>query len=130
MVINSSSVLKNTLLSLAIGWTFLVLVLCLVKFNDLPAIKVSDADKYVHFIFHFTFTLLWGFYSRLRLGKVAWKSLAWIVLISLGYGILIEFLQETLTQTRKADVKDVLANFAGAFTAFLGLVVFKPRPSS
>jgi VanZ family protein len=125
MATNSSSVLKNTTLSLAIGWTFLILVLCLVKFNKLPAVQVSGADKYVHFTFHFTFTLLWGFYNRLRLGQWVLKSSLIIVCLSIVYGILIEILQETLTKTRKADVMDVAANAAGAITALLVIVLLK-----
>jgi VanZ family protein len=125
MATNSSSVLKNTTLSLAIGWTFLVLVLCLVKFNKLPAVQVSGADKYVHFAFHFTFTFLWSFYNRLRFGQWFLKSSFIIVCLSIGYGILIEILQETFTQTRKADVMDVAANTAGAITAFLVIVLWK-----
>lgn len=119
--------LKNTTLSLAIGWTFLILVLCLVKFNKLPSVQVSGVDKYVHFTFHFTFTLLWGFYNRLCLGQWVLKSCLIIVCLSIGYGILIEILQETFTQTRKADIMDVAANAAGAIVAFLVLVFWKAK---
>lgn len=119
--------LKNTTLSLAIGWTFLILVLCLVKFNKLPSVQVSGVDKYVHFTFHFTFTLLWGFYNRLRLGQWVLKSSLIIVCLSIGYGILIEILQETFTQTRKADILDVAANAAGAIVAFFVLVFWKSK---
>ena len=125
MATNSSSVLKNTTLSLAIGWTFLILVLCLVKFNNLPSVQVSGADKYVHFTFHFTFTVLWSFYSRLRLGQWVLKRSFVIVCLSLVYGILIEILQETFTQTRKADMMDVVANSAGAITALLAVALWK-----
>lgn len=127
MATNSLSVLKNTTLSLAIGWTFLILVLCLVKFNKLPSVQVSGVDKYVHFTFHFTFTLLWGFYNRLRLGQWVLKSSLIIVSLSIGYGILIEILQETFTQTRKADILDVAANAAGAIVAFFVLVFWKSK---
>lgn len=127
MATNSSSVLKNTTLSLAIGWTFLILVLCLVKFNKFPSVQVSGVDKYVHFTFHFTFTLLWGFYNRLRLGQWVLKSSLIIVCLSIGYGILIEILQETFTQTRKADIMDVAANAAGAIVALLVLVLWKAK---
>jgi len=118
-------VLKNITLSLAIGWTFLILVLCLVKFNKLPSVQVSGVDKYVHFTFHFTFTLLWGFYNRLRLGQWVLKSSFIIVCLSICYGILIEILQETFTQTRKADIMDVAANATGAIIAFLAVVLYK-----
>jgi VanZ family protein len=118
-------VLKNTLLSLAIGWTFLILVLCLAKSSDLPSLKVNGADKYGHFSFHFGFTLLWALYVRCKLGQIPWKSLVFIVLISWGYGIIIEFLQETFTKTRHADIMDVMANFIGASSAFFSLALLK-----
>ena len=97
----------------------------MVRFSDLPTIKVEGADKYGHFTFHFGFTLLWGFYSWLQRSSIVFKSLIKVVLFSLGYGILIEFLQETFTTTRHADVFDVLANFTRAVTAFVILVLVK-----
>jgi len=118
-------VLKKTILSLAIGWTFLILVLCLVNFNDLPKVKVSGADKYGHFIFHLIFTLLWGYYFWIKQNHIALKKLVYIVLTSLCFGILIEFLQGAFTKTRQADSLDVLANFSGAMTAFLVFVLIK-----
>ncbi len=117
--------LKKAILSLAIGWTFLILVLCLVKFGDLPKIKVAGADKYGHFTFHFVFTLLWGYYFWLKQNQIVLRKLINVVLASLCYGILIEFLQETCTKTRQADSLDVLANFSGAMTGFLILLLIK-----
>lgn len=116
---------NKTILSLAIGWTFLILVLCLVRFTDLPTIKVSGFDKYGHFTFHFGFTLLWSYHAWLKKNQITFRKLLNIVLISIGYGILIEFLQETCTKTRQADILDVLANFIGAITAFLVFVLIK-----
>lgn len=117
--------LKKTILSLAIGWTFLILVLCLVNFNDLPTVKVSGADKYGHFTFHLVFVLLWGYYSRLRQNQLVFRKLINIIIASFGFGILIEFLQETFTVTRHADILDVLANLSGAMTGFLIFVLIK-----
>jgi VanZ family protein len=118
-------VLKKTILSLALGWTFLIAVLCLYRFGDLPKIKVSGIDKYVHFTFHFVFTLLWGYYTWLQQNRFALKKLIIIASMSLGYGIAIEILQETFTQTRHADVLDVLANFTGAMSAVLVFIWLK-----
>lgn len=117
--------LKKTIQSLAIGWTFLIAVLCLVKFTDLPTVSVSGADKYVHFTLHFVFTFLWGYFSWLKHNQILSKKIITVVLISLGYGILIEFLQETFTKTRHADVYDVLANASGAIMAFLVFMLLK-----
>ena len=111
--------LKKATFSLAVGWTLLIAVLCLVKFTDLPSIGVSGADKYVHFTLHFVFTMLWGYYLWLKLNEIALTKIIFVVTSSLCYGILIEILQETLTKTRRADIFDVVANFSGALVALL-----------
>ncbi|WP_161971672.1 VanZ family protein [Flavobacterium silvisoli] len=109
--------LKKTIFVLALSWTVLIAFLCLVKFGKLPNIPVSEADKYVHFTFHFVFTFLWGHYVWAKNTSTELKPIIKVFLVSFGYGILIEFLQETFTTTRHADVLDVLANTAGAATA-------------
>lgn len=112
-------VLKKIILVLAVCWTILIAFLCLITFSKLPSLGVSGADKYVHFTFHFIFTLLWGYYSWLNQNKTELKKIITIVFISILFGILIEFMQEVFTVTRRADVLDVLANLAGATAAFL-----------
>jgi VanZ family protein len=122
MPTNNSLVHKNVILVLAIGWTILVAFLCLVSFSKLPSFGVSGVDKYVHFTFHFVFTLLWGYFSILKEKKIMLYKIALFFFISLGYGILIEFLQEVFTTTRHADVFDVLANTVGGLTSLLVFV--------
>ena len=111
----------------AILWTAIIAVLCLAKFGKLPSFGVSGIDKYVHFTFHFVFTLLWGYFSWLKQPEMELKLIVKIVLISLFYGIVIELLQETCTTTRHADVFDVVANLSGAATAFVCFIFLKKR---
>jgi VanZ family protein len=118
-------VLKITLLILAVGWTVLIAFLCLVSFSNLPSFGVSGIDKYVHFTFHFVLTFLWGFYISIKQNKIEINKILVIVAISLFFGILIEFLQETFTKTRHADIKDVLANFSGATIALILFILIK-----
>lgn len=47
-----------------------------------------------------------------------------VLLFSITFGILIEFLQAVLTKTRMADVFDVLANTFGAIVAVLVLYFY------
>ena len=122
---NNSSVLKKVIFSLAIGWTVLIAVLCLVKLTDLPSFGVSGADKYVHFTFHFVFTMLWGLYFWQKLNERTISKIVRIVILSLCYGILIEILQETCTTTRHADIFDVLANLSGAVAALVLFLLIK-----
>jgi VanZ family protein len=118
---------KKGFFSLAVGWTVAIAFLCLVKFNDLPSLgfTVSSLDKYVHITLHFVFTMLWGFYFRQKWNQIEIKRIIYVVLISIGYGILIEILQELVTTTRHADILDVLANFTGAMMALLTFVLIK-----
>ena len=125
MLTNNLSVLKNAIFSLAIGWTILIAVLCLVKFTDLPSFGVSGADKYVHFTFHFVFTILWGFYLWSKLNEITISKIGRVVFLSFCYGILIEILQETFTKTRHADIFDLLANGTGALVALVFFVLIK-----
>ena len=127
MLTNNSLVLKKALFGLAIGWTVLIAVLCLVRFNDLPSFGVSGADKYVHFTLHFVFTILWGLYSFKKQSEIALNKIVRILGFSFCYGILIEFLQETFTTTRHADIFDVIANTTGATMALLLFVLIKKR---
>lgn len=126
---NNLLVLKKAVASLAIGWTILIAFLCLVKFNDLPSIGVTEADKYVHFTFHFVFTMLWGFYFWVKLKEIILSKIKQVVIISVCYGILIEVLQEKFTKTRQADILDVMANLSGALIAFIIFILIKKQKS-
>ena len=127
---NNLLVLKKTTFSLAVVWTVLIAVLCLVKFGSLPSLGVSGADKYVHITFHFGFVLLWGFYFWQKQNEILISKIIRLVIISIFYGILIEFLQETCTTTRHADLFDVLANLTGATIALLVFVFIKKSKSN
>lgn len=127
MLTDNSLVLKKAILGLAIGWTVLIAILCLVRFTTLPSFGVSGADKYVHATLHFVFTMLWGIYSWKEQNELALNKIAVISVISICYGILIEILQETFTTTRHADLFDVLANGTGATIALVVFVLIKKR---
>lgn len=130
MPTNSLLVLKKASLGLAIGWTLLIAVLCLVNFGNLPSFGVSGADKYVHITLHFGFTMLWGFYFLQKQNGIAMSGIIKLVIVSILYGILIEILQETCTTTRHADIFDVLANLTGAIIALVVFVLIKKTKSS
>jgi VanZ family protein len=96
--------------------------LCLTDFNKLPTVRISGLDKSVHFILHFVFTLLWYLYVKSTI-KLKW-SIAFVVLLDVVYGSLIELGQAFFTITRKGDVIDVLANSVGTAAAVIVIYVF------
>jgi VanZ family protein len=107
---------------LALGWTAMIAVLCLVSFSELPHVKLANIDKAVHATFHFVFTLLWYAYSCERFPDIpAWQRRWRIVAASIVYGCTIEVAQSLFTTTREGDVTDVMANTAGALLA-IGLI--------
>jgi VanZ family protein len=116
---------NKILLGLAIGWTTLIGVLCLIKSGEFPSIRVAGIDKYVHFAFHLVLTFLWGFYTIEKQKGTKLQNIFTVVGCSVLYGILIEFLQETITTTRHADIRDVFANVSGALTAFVVFAILK-----
>jgi VanZ family protein len=131
MPTGSSLARKQLYFWLAALWTTVIAVLCLASFNKLPSVKVEGADKYVHAIFHFFFTVFWSLYFTRRnaVKNIPLKVLA----ASVFYGILIEICQELFTTTRQADIKDVAANFTGALLAVLVLLAtrkFTSRPTT
>lgn len=106
---------KKILFYSAIIWTILVTVLSLVSLHGIgQSIPVAGKDKIVHFTFYCCFVILWLSYFQKRKFDIKneWK----VVLVAIGYGILMEILQGTITTSRSADVFDAIANSIGAFS--------------
>jgi VanZ family protein len=111
-------VLKKLFLSAAIVWTFIVLVLCLIRLDGAPQIEIANFDKYVHIIFHFIFTMLWFLFFKLHFKEEnKYKPFVVSFVLSVLFGALIEVLQQWCTQNRTGDLYDVLANMSGAAIA-------------
>jgi len=110
----------NTLLLwLAIIWTAMVTFFCIVSFNDLPKIEVTNFDKLGHITFHFGITFLWFLVFKFKVLDENKKALIKAFLFSFFYGIAIEIYQDQFTATRSGDVLDVLANTSGSFLAII-----------
>ncbi|HLN95147.1 MAG TPA: VanZ family protein [Flavobacterium sp.] len=118
---------KKTLLWAAVAWTVLLTVLCLIKLDTLPAKSVMGHDKVGHGIFHFAFVLLWFLNFRFRCNWSLGRALRYSFVFSLLYGIAIELMQYTFTDTRKADVWDVVANSTGGALCVLLLWLTRRR---
>ena len=112
---------------LYISWMVLITLLSLFRFSevDVGEIAFPNLDKIVHFVFYF-FAVVLGMYCLAeRRGdrfsvKKAWLAL---VLLSIGYGVLIEGLQWIMPFDREADIWDIVANSLGAVLG--GLLIQK-----
>lgn len=105
-----------------------MLYVCLMKSSDVPAIKIVGIDKIVHILLHLFFTFLWGI-TLVKSGR--WSSFSKVMcfsfLLSLVFGLLIEFIQGYFTTSRSADITDVLANIFGSLFAIALLYQFNDK---
>jgi VanZ family protein len=114
---------KNNAFYIAVLITVCIAVLSLFNVSQLkPAINLSNIDKYEHFLAYFTLTLSW-FFAIQKSGKLVVYRF-WLIMLVFLYGVLMEVLQQVLTDYRVADIYDVLANSSGIF---FGVLFFEKR---
>lgn len=116
---------KRIWLLAALGWSLVTAILCLVQFSNIPQVGIPSADKYVHSIFHFLFTIFWFLHFNASSSRSVVTNLILVFAFSVLFGVLIEFAQAIFTTTRRAEVADVLANTAGSLTAVLGIYIIQ-----
>lgn len=82
--------------------------------SGVPSLGIDYEDKLIHFVIYFLFTLVWynAFLKHINL-NLALK----VVLFAILFGIIIEILQGSLTQTRQFDYYDITANTLGVLAA-------------
>jgi VanZ family protein len=118
-------VLKQIFFWISLLWTGIVLFLCLVQSDKIPAVSIENLDKVVHAFFHFVFTFLWILFFKTEIKDPA-SYTPYIIsfLFSVLFGVTIEIMQGQYTTTRKEDMMDVLANMVGAFLAVFAVVLY------
>ncbi len=108
------NLLEDNAYIIAISLTLLIAYLSLSKPIQIEIpLDISFLDKILHATAYFTLTISWLFalrnYSKNKL----------VVLVIFFYGVLMEFLQGWLTETRQKDMFDVYANSFGILLAML-----------
>lgn len=86
--------------------------------DDMPNFDIPHFDKFVHFCFYFGAAVLGTFFVRetWHAKSSLAKTLVYVVLGAVAFGIGIEILQFTFTADREGDFYDALANTCGAIT--------------
>ncbi len=106
----------------AVLWALLILVLTLMPVSDVPRWTWADEiflDKFVHaFLFGMQCVLLGLALASGRPQQPRQAYFAWAMLAAVGYGALIELVQQAMGQGRHGDVLDLLADVAGALTGY------------
>lgn len=110
---------------IALLWTGVVLLLCLVQSDNIPAVNIENLDKIVHAFFHFVFTSLWILFFKTQIKDPdSYKPYIISFLFSVLFGVTIEILQGQYTTTRKEDALDVVANMVGASLAVFSVILY------
>ena len=110
----------------AIGWTLLIASSCLLPaaaFKDIE-FTLFELDKLVHLILYFAFVILWAISIPRELTKGEKKKL---VAVGVGYGVLIEVLQSTMSLGRAYDIDDIIANTAGCILGLFCISFIKRK---
>ena len=116
--------LKQIFFYAALFWTGVILFFCLINANEIRQISIPNFDKVIHAGFHFVFTMLWFLFFKKKLeSSNSFRPLAISFVLSFFFGIAIELMQQYFTETRTADVLDVLANLSGAALVIVVVVV-------
>jgi len=103
----------------ASGWALLILVLCGIpgkKIPELTFLQWLKPDKVVHLVLFGiqSFLLLRAFRSADGAVWLRQHAVPASLVISIGYGALVEWLQVTVFIDRSGDIRDAAANAAGA----------------
>lgn len=118
--------LKKLPLLAALGYTILLATVCLIRLTNLPDTGISFADKIFHFGAYAVLAFLWYLTFFISLKLRVRKSVLYALIFSVLFGIVIEVLQETMTDSRALDVYDIVANTLGALSVSL-VLLFKSR---
>lgn len=102
---------------------FVILVLSAIPGGMMPTLSFKAGDKWGHFFAYgiLSLVMLTEYAHHLRWSSKTGRWLISIVLICIGYGIMLEFLQGYLFYKRSFDVADMLANTIGVV---LGTILY------
>ena len=112
------------------AWSVIIVIASLNSSENLNEIKfdIPGLDKMVHFIMYgvLSFLLLWTV-DKVSKTRLKLQNLIVVILVSSGFGILMEILQKTLTTVRNFDIYDIIANIIGILLG-CGVYVIRFKP--
>ncbi len=119
ILFTSASPHKKRARWLAIAWTLLIFILCLLPGNELPKVNLPFIDKWAHVILFAGFSFLW-----LCAGPTARiTNLFILLLVSIFIGWLVEYIQGAFVPGRYQDNMDTLADAIGGLAGILLFVL-------
>jgi VanZ family protein len=105
---------------IALAWTLVNFLLMIIPGSKIPnqgLFGIPHLDKFVHIVIFGLFVWFWFHTSTRKDKQDPPMVLRTIVLIAIGYGTTMEFVQYFFTD-RDFDLRDILADAAGAVLAW------------
>ena len=114
MLIAIKKLLEHNAYYISFALTAIIIYLSLSSLEHLP-VKISVSDKFLHALAYVTLTLSWFFAIKKSHQQLRGKM--FIALAVFVFGVVLEILQEKLTENRTMDYYDVMANAVGILLA-------------
>lgn len=108
----------------AILCTASILVLSISDIGSLPKLKISYEDKLYHFVAYFVLNSIW-LIALLKKNGYQLKNILLTSLSIVVFGIIIEVIQGSLTDSRVFDILDILANSIAVVVSFVCFMLVK-----
>ena len=115
---------SQLLIPAAILYTASILALSVLNISGLPKLQISHEDKLYHFVAYFVLNSIWLLALSRKIGDQLKKYL-WVPSSIIVFGIIIEIIQESMTDSRAFDVFDIFANSIGVAVSFLCFMLTK-----
>ena len=115
---------SQLLLPAAILCTVSILVLSISDISSLPKLQISYEDKLYHFVAYFVLNSIW-LIALLKKNGYQLKNILLIPFSIVVFGIIIEIIQGSLTDSRAFDVFDILANSIAVVVSFFCFMLVK-----
>lgn len=98
-----------------------VIVLSLLPPQDLPHVPMFEgADKVVHFLMYFIFSILFSWAIRV---EIKYSRLFFVIPITITWGIFMEIMQFSMHLGRSFSWYDMLANSMGVFVGIASYII-------
>ncbi len=115
---------SQLLLPAAILCTVSILVLSISDISSLPKLQISYEDKLYHFVAYFVLNSIW-LIALLKKNGYQLKNILLIPFSIVVFGIIIEIIQGSLTDSRAFDIFDILANSIAVVVSFFCFMLVK-----
>src|SRR5690349_13553587 len=107
----------------ALAWLIITIILLVMPGSDVPTLPFLDLvyfDKWVHIGMFGVLTFLWSF-TFLKTELIAKRMFVIITIVSILYGVMMEFVQKYFAFERDFDLLDMVADSIGSILAFIWL---------